>query len=170
MGYLYCLLHLHVASTLISAGNQTIHRQNFTRDEQARFHYNVTEGMTIRLCVPNGNVILFASTDISNPNEAYNDFVLQPSLITGATCADEYVDIVSLLSTHQRSPVSEAVVNDTVSVTLYVSIEGKRENSSFTLTSFTGDLTESEQYITKNVHANTCSYNYACKKKTVIEV
>ena len=74
------------------------------------------DGMTFRLDVSQGSVVMYGSNKIQNPNEAFYDFKLsnnQPELfVTGKT-------FFSSITKRQ------VLTNNTDDITIYISIEGQ---------------------------------------------
>ena len=82
--------------------------------------YDSHEGVTIKVNVTNGSVIVYASDRITTPNEAFYDWMIE---------TDGYSDIF-------LDPIEVSrIVGDTV----YVVIEGEDVDNDFTFTSENGD-------------------------------
>ena len=82
--------------------------------------YDSHEGVTIKVNVTNGTVIVYASDRITTPNEAFYDWMIE---------TDGYSDIF-------LDPIEVSrIVGDTV----YVVIEGEDVDNDFTFTSENGD-------------------------------
>lgn len=77
-------------ATAIADLNSVINITDFTPESDARYHYqiNTTEGMTIRLCHTSGQVVLYASFTIPNPNSALNNFII----FHNQNCSDLFID------------------------------------------------------------------------------
>ena len=91
------------------------------------------DGMTLRLNVSQGSVVMYGSNKIQNPNEAFYDFKLsnnQPKIfVTGKT-------FFPSITKRQIS------TNNTDDITIYISIEGQSASNNFTLNTTIGDTTE----------------------------
>lgn len=97
--------------------------------------------MTIQLQMERGRVALYGAFDIQNPNSAFHSLKLES---TGSVyVAPE--DNEKLSSTNQRlsKRLAKRIVSggtqETSNTTLYVSIEGQEDLSSFTLKTTFGD-------------------------------
>ena len=104
--------------------------------ENIRYQYQLpTDGMTIMMCVRNGNVVLYASTEISSPNSAFYDYKLD---ISGKSSKDEVCNDVYIdPSAGRKRDLSSELAN----ITLYVSLNGEDEFNEFLLNSTVGDTT-----------------------------
>ena len=104
---------------------------------QARYQFLVPEeGITVRLCIQNGRVVLYASTVVPNPNAAFYEYQLE--CIDCNNC-DLYVG-PEVTPGKKRSLYKRQ--SDT-NVTLYVAVEGLADNSTFILDSTVGDTATS---------------------------
>lgn len=139
---------LNAASSLTC--EERISKSNFRREDRARYQYLIRQtGLTVRLCVSEGRVTLYASVDIPNPNRALNSFILNPNIAHGIPCEDVFVtlDNVMVLTRHQseqtkrKRQVSPLEDNEVI---LYVTIEGVDNSSSFTLDAPSGNSTQCE--------------------------
>ena len=82
--------------------------------------YDPDEGVTIKVNVTNGRVVVYASDQTTTPNEAFYDWMIE---------SDGYSDIF----------LDPDDVNRTVGDTVYVAIEGEDTDNDFTFTSENGD-------------------------------
>ncbi len=112
--------------------------------QEVRYQYSIPEeGITIYINVDDGHVVLYASSAVPTPNEAYYDYKLD--------CLDSCELFVNpeKLSPSLGSPdtgrLRRANDNSTVptltNFTLYLSIEGVETNSTFEIQSNAGDTT-----------------------------
>jgi len=102
------------------------------------------EGITIKLCVSEGYLVLYASVSSTAPNSAVNDFMLE----IGTGCSDIYIDPRGIgngndnsnnaLSRRKRQ-VFNSTASESANLTLYISIEGVEERNTFILQTTTGD-------------------------------
>ena len=102
------------------------------------------EGITIRLCVSQGYLVLYASVSSTAPNSAVNDLMLE----IGIGCSDVYIDSRDTgngidnsnqdMGRRKRQVFNSTAVEST-NLTLYVSIEGVEERNSFIIQTTTGD-------------------------------
>ena len=105
----------------------------------------MTEGVTIRLCVQDGRVIVYASFIIPNPNSAFNHFILD-AIFHRLNCQDLYVNAShdqSLLSPYLGNEKRKKRQESVVERFLFVSVEGIASISRFTLETTTGNTTQS---------------------------
>ena len=83
------------------------------------------EGLTLRLEVHIGLVVLFASNKIQNPNEAFYDWKLETS-----SSADVYISLEG---------ITKQQVLQFTNTTIFISIKGQSGVNNFTLNSTSGD-------------------------------
>ena len=91
------------------------------------------DGVTITVNVTNGSVVVYASDQITTPNEAFHDWMIE---------TDGYSDVY----------LDPDDVNRTVGDTVYVAIEGEEESNNFALSTTTGDT---------STHGKQCWYYHA---------
>ena len=116
--------------------NNTVSHVNFSGI--ARFTISETERITVRVCVTTGGVEVYGSFRIRNPSKALHDFALDAFTHGNITCQD-----VFLLSSSDFSVVDTRKKRQAPSErSLYLSIEGTAESSSFTLETTFGDTTQ----------------------------
>ena len=117
---------------------------DFTNGSNARYQYeiNTEEGITIRLCVEAGRVIVYASFTIPNPNSALNHFTLD-AIFHNLNCQDVYIDPGEVSSIDPGSDRRKKRQDSTVEQFLFVSVEGIASSSRFTLETTTGNTTQS---------------------------
>ena len=98
------------------------------QNQVAFFQFNLPEeGLTLRLEVRIGLVVLFASNKIQNPNEAFYDWKLETS-----SSADVYISLEG---------ITKQQVLQSVNSTIFISIKGQSGVNNFTLNSTSGDTT-----------------------------
>ena len=98
------------------------------QNQVAFFQFNLPEeGLTLRLEVRVGLVVLFASNKIQNPNEAFYDWKLETS-----SSADVYISLEG---------ITKQQVLQSVNATIFISIKGQSGVNNFTLNSTSGDTT-----------------------------
>ena len=89
--------------------------------------YDSDEGVTIKVNVTNGTVVLYASDRTTTPNEAFYDWMVE---------TDGYSDIY----------LDPDAVNRTIGDTVYIVIEGEDADNDFTFVSEEGDTTEGKYH------------------------
>ena len=88
--------------------------------EIAYFVYDLPEeGLTVKVEVIQGYVVIYVSTKVSNPNEALNDF----KLVTTTTVSVFIPPKSSRNERKRRQLATDSLANDTAKV--YISIEGR---------------------------------------------
>ena len=101
---------------------------NTTVDEGETRYIEVTydpdEGVTIKVNVTNGSVIVYASDQTTTPNEAFYDWMIE---------TDGYADVF----------LDPDDVNRTVGDSIYVAIEGEDPENDFTFITEEGDTSTS---------------------------
>ena len=98
------------------------------QNQVAFFQFNLPEeGLTLRLEVRIGLVVLFASNKIQNPNEAFYDWKLETS-----SSADVYISLEG---------ITKQQVLQSMNATIFISIKGQSGVNNFTLNSTSGDTT-----------------------------
>ena len=108
--------------------------------ENARFAYTVPEiGMTIRMCVEIGNILMFASTVTTTPNSAFYDYSLDITAIgtSSIVCGEVYV----IFEANRRR---RDVTTTTGNITLHMAVSGLQEKNEFAINSTTGDTRSGE--------------------------
>ena len=102
------------------------------------------EGITVRLCVSEGYLVLYASVSSTAPNSAVNDFMLE----IGTGCSDIYIDPRGIGNGNDNSnnalgrrkrQVFNSTASESANLTLYISIEGVEERNTFILQTTTGE-------------------------------
>ena len=108
------------------------------------------EGVTVRLCVSHGQLVLYASVSSTAPNSAVHDWMSEIAI----GCGDIFIDPRDVRNDNIGSNQSQSdLVPDTnndchrwdstmdeyADLTLYVSIEGVEETNSFVFQTTTGD-------------------------------
>ena len=110
--------------------NETI-ETNISGGEQTfiKIPYDPNEGVTIKVNVTNGTVVVYASDQIKTPNEAFYDWMIE---------TDGYSDVF----------LDPNDVNRTVEDTVYVAIEGEDTDNDFSFTPENGDTSTTGNYVT----------------------
>ena len=145
--YIYIHVHLTIlfiaASTPIAIGTGAAAVLN--AGQTARYQFNVDfEGITIRLCVNNGRIALYASPT-PGANEALHTFKIFLSSMNGLRCQD--VSLTPNILDRQFNQFNITNLNGkrqvnmdrTSSLALYVTIEGLTANSSFAINTTFGN-------------------------------
>ena len=110
--------------------------------EQARFQLDIpVVGLTIHLHVEAGRVVMYASTEIPNPNSALHDWKLDCLIACDFFVDPQGLDIVqtpvTVDNTEQQPQVNES--SNLTNFTLFLVTEGKEENTSFMVDTTFGD-------------------------------
>ena len=109
-------------------------------------------GLTIRLSIETGHVVVYASTKIPNPNAAYYDWKLECVDVSGC---DFFVDPQDLdivrITPEDTKRILKRQVNESSydsgseveysNFTLYLVTEGKEKNTTFVIETTFGDTT-----------------------------
>ena len=118
-----------VANLIATVGQ--LFRGRLKIGEVAYFVYDLPqEGFTLTVIVIEGYVVMYISTQVSNPDEASHDF----KLVT-----DETVSVFIPPMSPSSEQVSDSPANDTVKV--YMSIEGHSPLNLFVLNTTYNDTT-----------------------------
>ena len=115
------------------------------------------EGITVRICIHEGQIVLYASTSVPNPSAALYDWsttLRAPQYQHTIVCSTTYFDdldmpnltpgVVSPGKSTSRgkrqasSDEEESSDDDDATVTLYISIEGQMNYNEFSLNSSVG--------------------------------
>lgn len=107
------------------------------------------EGITVRFCIHEGQIALYASTSVPNPNAAINDWsttIRAPQYQHTIVCSTTYFDDLSSPNLTPRNVPpsrsntrSKRQVSDETMATLYISIEGHENYNEFSLNSSVGE-------------------------------
>lgn len=103
-----------------------------------RFVTPVADGITFRLCLTSGRIVIYAST-IPNPSSA--QYGWRDEVIAAAhplTCLTSYFDPQSEDDTNKRKRRRTSV---TVTLSLYITLEGQDEKNEFSFDSRIGNVT-----------------------------
>ena len=125
------------------------------------------EGVTVRLCVNQGKLVLYASVSSTSPNSAVYDWMSE----IGIGCDDIFIDPrdvennnigsndnsnrVNTNNGRRKRQALNSTMDEYVDLTLYVSIEGVEETNSFVFQTTTGDTSTPGNQ--NNVHS--CKLN-----------
>ena len=119
------------------------------------------EGVTTKLCVETGSVILYASHTVTNPNEALHDFKREVVSHGSTSCDDAYTQpqettttapstdtpttsVPTAATTPFQPPTTTTATTDEPEDgrgALYISLRGVEEENKFVLETAAGDLT-----------------------------
>lgn len=114
--------------------------QNGTLAAGANVRYELDipeEGVTVRLCVREGSIILYASYTVTNPNEALHDFRREVISTGTINCDDAFIPPENTGS-NTRKRQSEP---DQSNSTIYLSLVGVEEENDFVVDTTEGDTT-----------------------------
>ena len=119
--------------------NNILKYREFLQSTTVRLTYQLPEGdgLTIRLCVEDGQARLYGSFSIPNPNRAFYDFVLD-AITHGQMCEDVYIVAPTADVTgggRKRRQVAPVRM-------VFVAIEGVANNSTFSLESDSGNTVQ----------------------------
>ena len=113
-------------------------------DECAYFQFKLPYvGMTLKIEVNYGTVVVYISNKLCNPNEAIYDWKLQTSTSVDVFISLEGLEINSL-SPPNATP-QETIDTTETTVTIYVSVQGSAEKSDIILTTSYGNTTETDK-------------------------
>lgn len=106
-----------------------------------------SEGVTVRICISEGVIVIYGSYTIPNPSAALNDFSTVLSAVMPTTCFATHatLDDISGDDTCSLCAASEPVkkkrqADDEMMVTVYITIEGMSETESqFSVNSSLGE-------------------------------
>ena len=118
--------------------------QNGTLTEGANVRYELDipeEGVTVRLCVREGSIILYASYTVTNPNEALHDFRREVISTGTINCDDAFIPPENTGS-NRRKRQSEMESPST----LFISVVGVEEQNDFDVETSEGDNTVQGEY------------------------
>ncbi len=119
--------------------NNILQYGEFLQSTTVRLTYEVSgyDGLTIRLCVEDGQARLYGSFSVPNPNRAFYDFVLD-AVTHGQMCEDIYIVAAAEVTgggRRKRRQVSPMRM-------VFVAIEGVANNSTFSLESNSGNTVQ----------------------------
>lgn len=119
--------------------------QTLQQNQISYFKTSLPElGMTIRLDVNEGSVVLFGSNKIQTPNEAFYDFMLSTNK----------QDIFVTEDTFGNTPSkTKRQITKFANITVYISIQGQSVSNSFIFNTTVGDTTVN----TGIIHVHTCT-------------
>ena len=112
-----------------------------------RYAFSKTLGMTIKIGIRLGDVLVRGSFSVQNPTELTQDFVAMSSkgVIDYFVSPEAYKNSTAIRITdgqrRKRQTMPNNVTND--ELTLYLAVIGLNDNNTFTLNTTTGDTTES---------------------------
>ena len=98
--------------------------------------------MTVRLCVREGSIILYASYTVTNPNEALHDFRREVISTGTINCDDAFIPPENTES-NRRKRQNEP---DQSNSTLFISLVGVEEDNDFDVETSEGDNTVQGDY------------------------
>ncbi len=124
---------------MVEVGDNNILKYGeFLQSTTVRLTYEVSgyDGLTIRLCVEDGQARLYGSFSVPNPNRAFYDFVLD-AVTHGQMCEDIYIVAAADVTGggRKRRQVSPMRM-------VFVAIEGVANNSTFSLESNSGNTVQ----------------------------
>ena len=136
---LYIAVVQQVANNATTTG--TADRGSVSR---LQFSGSITEGVSIRICMEEGGIVIYGSYSIPNPGAALHDFSekLDP---TSSQCLIYHIDKKTTsrsktCSSCERDNVirSKRQVEDIETINVYITIEGSVDDSRFSVTSQEG--------------------------------
>ena len=109
------------------------------QNQKAFFQFALTEeGLTLKLEVQVGFIVLFASSKIQNPNGAFYDWRLETRSSADVYISQDDLDETSSVAKRQVLQSSNSTIN------VYISIEGQSGINNFTLNTTYGDTTSAQ--------------------------
>ena len=103
-----------------------------------RFTVPVTEGLTFRICIRRGRIVIYAST-VPNPSSA--QYGWRGEVTADSTCLTTFYDIQGESQNSQQRKKRQAESSESTLNFLYVSLEGKEELNIFSFNSSEGNIT-----------------------------
>ena len=123
---------LHTAPAISDAG-QVISSQ-LGQGQVSFFQFSLpVEGMTFKIDITSGSVVIYGSNKIRNPNEAFHDFQL--------TSSNREIFIHTGFFQGRSSPINTCQASNITNTTVFVSIEGQSAVNAFTLNTTLGNTT-----------------------------
>ena len=110
------------------------------------FESPAEEGITIRFCIHEGQIVIYASTSVPNPSAAIHDWsteITAPQFRQTLVCSTSFFspDSINNVSPGKSTPrfrrQAEEDFDDTF--TIYITIEGQQYYNEFTLNSTQGE-------------------------------
>ena len=115
---------LHIAASAEIEVNETVDTSvGYDETTYIEIPYDSDKGVTIKVNVTNGTVVVYASDRVTTPNEAFYDWMIE---------TDGYSDVY----------LDPDAINRTVGDTVYIAIDGEDADNDFTFVSEEGDTTE----------------------------
>ena len=109
------------------------------RGGQIRYEFQVpTEGLELILCVSQGEIELYGSFTVSNPNAALHDYMYAVNSSDTVTCVDVVIE-------PPQTPGHNTINSSSASLdldTIFISLEGIEEQNDFTIV--TAEVTPEE--------------------------
>ena len=112
------------------------------------FESPAEEGITIRFCIHEGQIIVYAATSVPNPSAAIHDWsteITAPQFRQSLTCSTIFfgMDTINNISPGKSTSRSkrQADTGDTAgdTITIYITIEGQQNFNEFSLNSTQGE-------------------------------
>ena len=125
---------MHTAPAISDAG-QVVSSQ-LGQGQVSFFQFSLPEeGMTLRIDMTSGSVVMYGSSRIRNPNEAFHDFRL--------TNRNPEIFLHTGFFHRSNSPIGkrQAPITNITNITIFISIEGQSAVNNFTLNTTIGDTT-----------------------------
>ena len=116
---------------------------NLDEGENIRYEFPLPEdGVTLKMCVQNGQVNCYASTEITTPNSALHDYKLEVKAQSPGmeACDDVYIQ----QPTESRDRDRRAVIEKS-NTTLFMTLTGMDEYNEFSFNTTLGDTTSGEE-------------------------
>ena len=110
-----------------------------------KYAFSRVRGMTIKVGITVGNVLVRGSFSVQNPTELTQDFVAMSNggEIDYYVSPEAYEQSTTINTDGQRRKRQTMPNNTTDELTLYLAVIGLNDNNTFTLNTTTGDTTES---------------------------
>ena len=126
----FCILnllsyfHVHVASPSFTTNDTVNGTIDSGRVQYINYPFDITNGTTIQVHVTFGEVVIYISTIISNPNEAFYDVVIE---------GGGYIDVY-------LSPATLCITTQTVYIAIVGSAGGNINSSEVSISAAIGDI------------------------------
>ena len=113
--------------------------------ETIRYEFPLPEnGVTVKMCVQTGQVNLYTSTEVPNPNSALYDHKLEVKVQSPGTEACDDVYIIGEQGDLKRRPITEKL-----NTTLFMSLTGMDGYNEFSFNSTLGDTTDGKTIVAR---------------------
>lgn len=132
----YVIITIIIAATPVQVGNESHITVGGNGTERLSFSTLLEEGITIRICITAGRLLLYASTTVRNPSEALSNWqgAITTVNLTSINCLTSFFHNV-----HNKR--RKRAVTESERGMLYLTIEGVENSNEFTVNSENGNVT-----------------------------